>query len=296
MAQHQTRSMDFESLEDRRLMAADINLVDGADENFIYVYGTRGDDQITIDNVTEQVQRFNLDLGRMSFTDRRDIKTDDLRFEPYTPWTTVEVERIRVEIRDDDGIIIASETFDPALVDYVLVDAGDGDDDVANNTDVDSILLGRAGDDTLTGGFGVDKIFGDAGSDEIYGRAGDDLLYGDLESEDYGNDYGHDFISGGSGDDLLFGGHGFDVLEGNAGNDELWGGSLGDHLYGGSGNDTLTGGGGYDTYSGGSGSDDIYFSLVDVSVDGIPAQALAFVTPTVIDDDSPFYGLEWYEG
>jgi Ca2+-binding RTX toxin-like protein len=56
------------------------------------------------------------------------------------------------------------------------VAAGDGDDQIINNTATRSHLSGGDGDDRLLGGFAADTIRGGRGEDVQLGRAGDDTI------------------------------------------------------------------------------------------------------------------------
>lgn len=104
----------------------------------------------------------------------------------------------------------------------VVVDAGDGNDEIR----------GSSGNDVLRGGNGNDKISGGGGDDVICGEGGED----DLRGGD-----GNDTITGGPGDDILRGGAGDDYLRGNGGDDKLHGGSGNDDLAGNAGSDVMFG-------------------------------------------------------
>ena len=83
------------------------------------------------------------------------------------------------------------------------------------------------------------KAFGGDDNDFLLGGAGNDLFFG-------GN--GDDYLIGGGGNDLLFGEAGFDALYGDEGDDYLIGGEDLDLIYGGDGADTIgesTGGSNY---------------------------------------------------
>ena len=138
----------------------------------------------------------------------------------------------------------------------------------ANNTDIDSRIVGLAGDDTLQGGDGIDVIFGANGDDTIFGGAGNDRLIGghgdDLLDEsrtgDNGNDkffggpgidtilagLGADLVIGGGGDDVISTGDGSDIVVAGAGDDQVDLGNGNDIAYGGLGEDAMIGGAGND--------------------------------------------------
>lgn len=82
---------------------------------------------------------------------------------------------------------------------------------------------GYEGNDTFTNNTSVEVVaFGGAGNDELIGGVAADFLYG------------------GSGNDTLKGGSGNDWLQGFAGNDQLEGQAGNDNLYGGTGQNTLS--------------------------------------------------------
>ena len=126
---------------------------------------------------------------------------------------------------------------------------------LAENLELDSVLVGTAaadviygatGDDNLDGRLGADLLNGFGGNDVLRGRAGDDRMIGGA---------GDDRLWGGPDADRLFGGPGDDWLEGNGGADRLLGGHGADLLFGGSGPDVLDGGAGDDQLIGGPGRD-----------------------------------------
>jgi hypothetical protein len=85
----------------------------------------------------------------------------------------------------------------------LVVNAGPGDDNVANLTSSRCQLDGGSGNDFLIGGNGADTIYGRGGTDQMIGQAGNDLLYG--------GDQG-DVLIGNTGADTLYGESGSDVL------------------------------------------------------------------------------------
>jgi Ca2+-binding RTX toxin-like protein len=192
-----------------------------------------------------------------------------------------------------DSPASVKNTFPASEVLRILVDAGDGDDNVSLYAQTingphdfltqPATLLGGAGSDGLSGGSGDDVIrCGSGGKDVARGNGGSDLIYGEggsfdiLWGEGIQNGGGsglNDTIYGGAGVDSIYGGPGNDELHGGSGGDELGGGvgndrlygddgndlldgqSSGDRLFGGPGDDRLTGGSGRDLFSGGDGTD-----------------------------------------
>jgi hypothetical protein len=74
----------------------------------------------------------------------------------------------------------------------IRVDAGAGNDDVRNETDVPALLMGGAGDDVLVGGSGNDDLRGGAGDDQLDGGPGDDSIDGNTGFDQLRGGTGHD--------------------------------------------------------------------------------------------------------
>ncbi len=183
----------------------------------------------------------------------------------------------------------------------VIVDGGDGNDDITTS-DGDDVISGgagndyvyaAAGNDTINAGSGDDTILADEGNDVIDGGAGFDTLFlaratgpvyvdfaaGHVSGAGIGFDTftnieqllfgeGNDTVIGGNGDDTFDGAGGNDALTGGAGDDTLFGSAGNDTLNGGSGDDTLDGGIGDDTLSGGSGDDTLLGGLGNDVISG----------------------------
>ena len=122
----------------------------------------------------------------------------------------------------DDAIYVEAwgESSSKSMVDS-LIEAGDGDDyitvdgDIENSTikagDGDDVVdLYGTGNATVEGGIGEDELNGDEGNDALLGGADDDILNG------YSGD---DTLRGGEGDDILDAGIGIDKLYGGEGED-----------------------------------------------------------------------------
>jgi Ca2+-binding RTX toxin-like protein len=271
----------FEKLEDRRMMAADIDL----DNGLLTVQGTDYGDYITI------------------MTDPDD--DDQVIVGVQNPLT---------------GDYLAQEDYELDDIDEVVVNALDGNDHIFNGTDIrariyagngNDILESSAGNDYLDAGAGYDQLVGGQGDDELIGGSDGDLYYFwateqgsdvvyespsqdvdalnfnwlngpinlDLAStaeqvvssnhlrlrlssgsgiEDVtGSDF-DDVILGNSRDNLLSGMNGNDILYGALGNDTLRGGDGVDSLFGQAGNDNLAGGAGDDHVWGGENDDAIF--------------------------------------
>jgi hypothetical protein len=168
-------------------------------------------------------------------------------------------------------------TVNASAVKSIEFHGGNGNDQFRNNTALDLLAYGDAGDDFIAGGTGNNTIYGGSGNDTLIGgvqkstsssaKATVDRIFGE-DGNDYivggpGNDYldggaGDDIIAGGLGNDTILGGAGNDYLDGQDGNDTIWGGDGNDKILGGEGNDTLYGGNGNDSLFGGNGNDVLY--------------------------------------
>lgn len=93
---------------------------------------------------------------------------------------------------DANGVRV--DTFNKADVTQIAGVLGNGDDVLNNNTTIDSVFYGAAGNDTLNGGGGNDLLKGGAGNDVLFGNGGSDDLTGDT---------GFDYLDGGAGKNTL---------------------------------------------------------------------------------------------
>ncbi len=150
----------------------------------------------------------------------------------------------------------------------ILINGGRGNDDISIDLgpdldNIDSTILGGAGDDTLNGGSGDDFIRGGGGADEISGNLGDDSLWGGAGGDQILGDEGNDNMWGQGDSDTIVGGLGADSLWGGDGSDQLSGGFDNDVIRGGDGKDTLRGGDGTDSLNGGGGRDTVFRQEID---------------------------------
>ena len=186
----------------------------------------------------------------------------------------------------------------------IVVNAGDGNDKVVNNTDFGATLNGQGGNDSLTGGSANDSLNGSSGNDVLNGGLGADILQGgsgndtadyssrttnlNISLDNIANDGAageHDNVMsdvetvlGGSGNDKLVGGPSANLLEGNGGND---------NLFGGAGNDTLDGGGGHDQLFGQDDNDTL------LAKDGAPTHSMAAMARTPRNGTIPRRSRTW---
>jgi len=129
MSTKQHRNLTLESLEDRKLMAAKIEL--GYDGE-VDVVGSSGDDTIQINY--EYHSRLRVVTG------------------------------VQISMRTESGQYY-SETFDINRVSKINIDGYWGDDYIRNNTGITTSMMGQGGNDTLIGGSGKDVLRGGNGND-----------------------------------------------------------------------------------------------------------------------------------
>ncbi|WP_217567838.1 calcium-binding protein [Streptomyces sp. GbtcB7] len=130
--------------------------------------------------------------GYVRVTDDGDQVVDGLTHQPATRWPSVGTLRI-------------------------AVCAGDGDDEVWNNSNLVSFgTHGESGDDFLVGNSRTERLIGGAGDDTIYAKGGGDAVYGSS---------GNDYLYGQNGDDRLYGEQGNDTIDGGSGDDYANGGT-----------------------------------------------------------------------
>lgn len=136
-----------------------------------------------------------------------------------------------INVLSADGILRTSELrISRGLVTGgLIVNLGAGDDELNfSRINLNSTVVGGAGDDSIRAGNGINQIAGGSGDDFVVGGMRLDIVRG-------GD--GRDTMFGGADGDQLFGDAGEDIVVGNGGNDEIQGGP---------GSDVLSGGGGFD--------------------------------------------------
>lgn len=163
--------------------------------------------------------------------------------------------RIRVTIETEGGELLKQQTFQQLDVDRVDAYGLSGNDQIVNNTSVETRMYGGSGNDTMDGGSGRDWMYGQDGDDHMEGHDGNDHVSGGMGNDQVYGRAGNDYVAGGIGNDLIFGNAGNDAMSGGVGNDMMYGGAGNDEIDGDEGNDRLEGGAGNDTLSGESGND-----------------------------------------
>jgi Ca2+-binding RTX toxin-like protein len=252
----------FERLEDRRMMAADIDL----DNGVLTIQGTNNDDYITI-------------AADPSDSDKLVVTVKQL----------------------DSGVVLAQDDFEHEDVQEILAQGLDGNDLIQNDTDIRARFFGGNGNDRLFGGGGNDLLDGGANDDRFTGGRGNDELIGGTGSDTYyfsGTQLGTDTINEGAsvdsdtlsflyqtqgvnvniattaaqavtsdltlrltsatGIENVFGSYYSDTIRGNSRNNIMWGVYGNDSLFGFDGDDDLYGGDDRDSLYGGIGNDDLF--------------------------------------
>jgi Ca2+-binding RTX toxin-like protein len=261
MRRNSFKTRRFERLEDRRLMAADIDV----DNHILQIEGTDNGDEIVITANPS-------DSGEVLVT----IK-----------------DRATGQVLEDCDVDI--DDFNE-----IEVHALGGDDVVRNFTDIRAKLFGEAGDDTLESRGGNDEFTGGAGNDGMSGGRGNDTYFfagtnlgvdgineaanADIDTLDYSN-LGH-FVGINLGlsysglnlqDAMNFSGttlrlNTYTAIEnviGSSFDDVITGNSRDNHLMGRDGADRLKGEGGNDTLEGGAKSDIYEFAGSNLGADDI---------------------------
>ena len=93
----------------------------------------------------------------------------------------------------------------------LVVNAGDGDDQIVIDTTVSNVhpqLNGDGGNDLITGGLTADQISGGAGDDVLTGRPGADTMAGGIGDDTF-------IWNSGDGSDVVDGNDGFDTVQVN---------------------------------------------------------------------------------
>ena len=138
---------------------------------------------------------------------------------------------MQVDIFDDQGNIIATDTFDVVgdttvagaltftpVTDKTVIRFTNTNSTATNSTDLKldnvslDIIADGTGADTLDGGAGADRIFAGGGRDAITGGDGADTIFGGGGIDTIHAGDGADFIEAGLGVDTIIGGTGSDTL------------------------------------------------------------------------------------
>jgi hypothetical protein len=257
----------MESLEGRRLIAADISVGGGVRR----VDGAEAADRITVTPVVEYLWQTGApSLGgstvltmpiykyQVKVTNSSGTVLNGPDGKPLDR-TFLRSGISRVDVVANGG----SDSVHSTVAIPVRVYGGDGNDSVTSGVG-DDTFYGQAGDDYADLGGGNDYFSGSTGNDLGYGWDGNDSLYGGDDNDSLYGERGNDFVDGGYGNDSVHGGYGNDTVEGGDGrdtvkgsydNDVLKGENGDDEVYGEAGLDTLYAGAGADLLSGGDNND-----------------------------------------
>lgn len=288
-----SRSSDLiETLEDRRLMSADLtgslNFKAGA-----YKPGDIVNGSFTLQNAGTSTVTSSFNIAVHLSTDRTYGNADDLSV-VNIPVTT-----------DIPGHVSATFSAQaplpnivPGTAYYVAIKI-DSSNKVAESNESNNYIIGDLAAIQVVNSSGALPVLGTDNADKIIvskapgvitvemngvktnystntvttvivlsGAGDDSVTIGDGITGDYvyggdGNDTivggnGDDSLSGGANKDRIYGAQGNDVLRGNGGNDALFGQDGVDRLFGGTGNDWLDGGSSNDRLQGDSDQDTMY--------------------------------------
>ncbi|MEN4903271.1 M91 family zinc metallopeptidase [Luteimonas sp. TWI1416] len=124
----------------------------------------------------------------------------------------------------------------------IVVDAGQGDNDVLVEGNGDNRISSGDGDDLIrVTGSGRNDIHTTGGSNEIHGGSGVNVIYGGDGSDTIHAGTGTNYIEGGRGDDVIHGGGEFDIISAGRGDDTIHVGEGRTTVYAGDGQDTIEG-------------------------------------------------------
>ena len=266
-----SRGIQLESLEDRKLFAADLGM------GGISLGGTAVDTPVEspaaqVSNVVVTGSSNNADvaLPTVQLQSNGELL---IRGTGANNSATVNYRYMNGEMRVTLSVLSASEAgqnsrnydFSKNDVTSIKFQGFGGDDTFVNYTGITSRAFGGPGEDKLFGGVGHDYLFGGADDDVLHGEptdleggvadtlnggGGDDRLFGHGGNDNLTGGFGDDYIEGGNGNDYIFGDNGFLW---NRKYETPWDGR--DDIQGGDGDDVIYGGGGYDAIYG-QGDDD----------------------------------------
>ncbi|MCD9029668.1 hypothetical protein LDO26_15855 [Luteimonas sp. BDR2-5] len=151
----------------------------------------------------------------------------------------------------------------------IVVDAGDGDNDILVEGNGDNRIASGNGDDVIKlTGSGRNDIHTTGGTNEIHGGSGENVIYGGDGSDTIYAGSGTNYIEGGRGDDVIHGGGEFDIISGGLGDDVI---NVGE------GRTTVYAGGGADTVEGAHADATVYAEVSDI------INAATGTKPTVVN-------------
>ena len=124
----------------------------------------------------------------------------------------------------------------------IVLDAGDGDNNINIQGDGDNRVTSGDGDDVIhVTGAGRNDIHTTGGTNEIRGGSGVNVIYGGDGNDTIYAGSGTNFIQGSNGDDVIYGGGKQDILSGGNGDDKILLGNGQSTVYTGAGADAVEG-------------------------------------------------------
>lgn len=269
-----TQSTSFQSLEPRKLFAADLVTNMEVPAGY-YADGDMFDINVIVTNRGKSKAEYPFFTQLIASKDKTLGNADDIEmfstatFLPQNAGKTVDTDAL-VNISDDwesgdyyiaakvDSMGIIGESNEDNNVTWTakpvirIVTKKLTDNNIFGTTKDDVITIGENWANTVVTLNGVSKFCDnlDFKQYNIDARAGNDKVY---VSTDRLNS--RLFVTGAGGNDTLIGGKANDEISGANGKDKVWGGEGNDYLLGGAQNDTLDGEAGWDTLSGAGGND-----------------------------------------
>ena len=277
----QQQSVNYQGLEDRRLLAVTANLV-GSE---VVIGGDAWDNTVVVRQAGANLEvavanqgSFSFDFASVSslrfvgragddvFTNETNINTIASGNDGNDRITTGGgMDRLFGNVGDDILTSSGGANFINGFSGDDIITGGtgadqvfgfDGNDIISTGDGADRVVAGN-GNDTISAGAGNDTVFANSGDDTVNGGDGNDMIFGQAGIDEIYGDAGDDRIRGGTENDTLHGGLGDDRFDGEAGNDVVNGNEGRDTIFGGSGNDSLFGNDGEDFLLGGFGNDTI---------------------------------------
>lgn len=266
---HKTRQFTIETLEDRRLMAADTMSGAGG------IYGPLPAEQSPCVfapdyALTAKVEASPYETGKNQLVIDGSEYDDRVKILEYRAGGAYDLVKLQLS-RWNGGTLISTQTFDFPVTNLgkahpIVVVGKSGNDEITNFTSVPMLANGGLGSDTIQAGPGGDWINGGPGRNYLYGGIGADYINGGDERDIIVGGEGSDTLRGNGGPDDIWGDYSLndsryafkDFIYGGAGDDNLWGGAGDDEIWGEDGRDTVFGGYGDDKAWGGNGNDTLY--------------------------------------
>lgn len=203
--QRATCSVSVESLEDRRLMAA----------NLFPINPVPTKETPAVGSITYNAS------SRIVTVVGSNVHNDNISITVNTRGSTTAADDLLTIRLRNAGVTTAQ--YNVNNVERIFARMYGGDDTIDNQSYVNLTAYGDAGVDLMLGGTGNDSLIGGTENDFIDGRGGNDTIWGQEGADALFGDSGSDTILGGPGNDAIFGGSDDDYLYGEGDNDRLYG-------------------------------------------------------------------------